>query len=630
MEKRNWSLSIALMAILLLTPVWGLAEVSITVGDGAGNPGDDITLSITFSGAEEPGVISAFSVFLDFDPRLLDVPSGSTQPTNPVAGKGADQPNVTILSRISPEEDPNRKDKFELSGVIISGPDIANGEIATLTFTIPGDLPDGYYLVGVTDTEVRDNLNVEVPSIGTSGTLTIGNPPTPTPSPTPSETPTPSPTPSEVPTDTPTATPSATPSDTPSPTPSDTPSPTPSDTPSPTPSDTPSPTPSDTPTATPTETPSPTPSDTPTPSPTPVIGAIISTTNVVGAPYAASGSYTVDIAVSNNTEGPVASYALRVYYDPASTEPTGIVDAELGGIAPNFSHSGQPQTDAQGTYMGINTLGNFDTTLNNLTLCTITFTNTASPAPSHSVVVARDGNNIPLIAPSDNALTVGAYDSSMTDPFPGGGTPTPSPTPSETPTETPSPTPSDTPSPTPTSSDTPTPSPTPVNGAIIATTNVEGDPYAVNGSFTVDIAVRNNIEDPVASYALRVYYDPASTEPTGIVDVDLGGIAPRFSNNGQPQTDAQGTYKTIATLGNLDTTQNNLTLCTITFTNTASPAPNHSVVVAPDPPNVPLISVSFLELTVGAYDSTLTDPLPGGATPTPTPTPLGAQGWYFW
>ncbi|MCB2153264.1 hypothetical protein KQI84_00130 [bacterium] len=552
MNKRDWTLSIALLAFLLLAPVWALAEVTITVGEGAGNPGHDITLSITFSGAEEPGIISAFSVFLDFDPRLLDVPKGSTQPTNPVAGIGAEQPNVTILSRISSEEDPNRKDKLEISGVIISGPDIANGEIATLTFTIPGDLPDGYYEVAVTDTEVRDNLNVEVPSTSVPGTLTIGTPPIPTPSPTPS--------------------------------------------------------------------------DTPTQSPTPVTGAIVSTMNVVGDPYAASGSYTVDIAVSNNTEDPVAAYALRVYYDPASTEPTGITDASNDGMPPRFRDGGQPQTDAQGTFKRFAALGSFDATQNNLTLCTITFTNTASPAPSHNLVVAPDPPDVPLISVLIAPLTVAAYDSTLTDPFVSWVTPTPSETPSPTPSYTPTATPTDVP----TSTPSPTPSPTPVAGAIVSTTNVVGDPYAASGSYAVDIAVSNNIEGPVASYALRIYYDPASTEPTGITDVDLGGVRPSFGNFGVPQTDAQGTYKNLFTMGNLDATQNNLTLCTLTFTNTASPAPNHSVLVAADDGNVPLISVSFYPLTVGAYDNTSTDPLPGGATPTPTPTPRGSQGWYFW
>ena len=209
MIGKTGRLLVALFAGALLLPAWGLADVTITVGDGAANPGENVTLSIMFEGAEEPGVISAFSIFLDFDAALLELNSSTGEPVNPTGGKGADQPNVTILTRISQEEDPNRKGKFELTGFTFSPPDMGNGENAKLTFAIPPDLPEAFYDITVTDTEVRDNTNALIPSNGVSGKITVGNPATPTP--------TPSPTPSDTPTPTPSATPTPTPEPTPTP-----------------------------------------------------------------------------------------------------------------------------------------------------------------------------------------------------------------------------------------------------------------------------------------------------------------------------------------------------------------------------------------------------------------------------
>ncbi|MCB2155309.1 hypothetical protein KQI84_10510 [bacterium] len=326
-------------------------------------------------------------------------------------------------------------------------------------------------------------------------------------------------------------------------------------------------------------------------SPLTALGQVtISTTNIQGDPCAPNGFWSVDIAVSGNTGPNIAAYSLRIYYDPASTLPTAISDVGLGGYPPGFNHGGDPVADAEGTYMGFDSLGNYSSTQQNPVLCRILFTNTASPAGSYSVEVAPDTPNVPLINVDFQPISVGIYDNTLTDPV-GGATPTP--TPSGSPALT------------------------------ISTVNIQGDPYAPNASWSVDVAVSRNTGPAIASYALRIYYDPASTLPIAISDVALGGYPPVFNHGGDPVTDAQGTYMGFESLGDHSSTQLNPVLCRILFSNTASPAASYSVRVAPDPPDFPLLSPYGSPISVGTYDNSLTDPI-GDATPTPTSTPTAS------
>ncbi|MCB2155953.1 hypothetical protein KQI84_13810 [bacterium] len=191
---------------------------------------------------------------------------------------------------------------------------------------------------------------------------------------------------------------------------------------------TPTPTPTDTPTATPTDTPTATPSDTPTPTPTPGPDAEIYTTNVIGNPYAASSSFTVDIAVRNNTIAPVASYTMLVTYDGDSASLVSVSDVDLGGDPPTL---GTVSGSGTSTSRLVNALGNGSSTQYELTVCRLTFNTTASPNGSHSVTIAADGLNEPLVDPSGNPISA-TFNSSETDPL--SSTPTPTPTPSPTPT----------------------------------------------------------------------------------------------------------------------------------------------------------------------------------------------------
>lgn len=333
--------------------------------------------------------------------------------------------------------------------------------------------------------------------------------------------------------------------------------------------------------------------------------AEIYTTNIQGDPYAPNSTFTVDVAVTNNSSA-ILSYFFEVHYDVSNCALTGIADGQLGGAAPALGPVAGSGAD---TYRNASTLGNFSSTLAEGTLCRLTFQTTASPAASYSITLSDSTGNEGLVSTAFSGIAH-VYNLTATDPIPGAVTPTPPP---PTPTDTPT-------SPTPTPTETPTPTPTP-NIATVYTTNIQGNPYAPNSTFTVDVALMNNIyPQPVQSYFFQVHFDANSVDLTGIADVDLGGQAPEISTN--IYGSGADSYRNISTLGNFSSTLQNGTLCTLTFTTTNSPASPYSVWITDDPINEELVAKDFTTIP-RIYNNSETNPFPVPITPIPTVTPSG-------
>ena len=164
---------------------------------------------------------------------------------------------------------------------------------------------------------------------------------------------------------------------------------------------------------------------------------------------------------------------------------------------------------------------------------------------------------------------------------------------------------------------------TEINGPALATvftTNVQGDPYQPDSEFTVDVAVRNNTQNPVQAYQFIITYNSDSAALVSVSDVDLGGNPPTFGPVFHSDTE---TTRIVGTLGNFFSIQSNLTMFRLIFQTTSSPAPSHGVTLSSDPEDVSLVD-SFFQPIPHDFDNTETDPFlktPPTLTPSPTVSP---------
>ena len=199
--------------------------------------------------------------------------------------------------------------------------------------------------------------------------------------------------------------------------------------------------------------------------------------------------------------------------------------------------------------------------------------------------------------------------------------PTPSITPSPSASPTPSPSVSLTPSPTPSisisSSPSITPTPSPTSLPIVFTTNLQGDPYDANTTFTVDVAVKNNTGAPIGAYTFVVTYDSDSVSLLSVEDIDVGATPTLGSINGS----GANTSQTLISAFNINPALTNPTLFRLTFQTSSSPAESHSMIISDHPESeFPLLGVifgSFDSVLLGIshrFDHTETDPFPKNAT----------------
>jgi len=143
--------------------------------------------------------------------------------------------------------------------------------------------------------------------------------------------------------------------------------------------------------------------------------AQIYSTNLVGNPYAPGTTFTIDVAVRNNTIAPVRSYFVRAYYDANSVSFDKAADVELGGIPPSM---GPVAGSGTNTYRNVsNFTGNINNTKYNLILVRLTFTVKSQPALGHGVRVVVAPGQPPLIDAPGNEIP-STFDSSATVRFP--------------------------------------------------------------------------------------------------------------------------------------------------------------------------------------------------------------------
>ncbi|MCB2153403.1 hypothetical protein KQI84_00830 [bacterium] len=131
---------------------------NVIIGNGGGQPGDSVDLAVTFVGSPNPADISAFEYYVTFDAAWAD----------PVVAVGADQSNLTtFIDSVSPGF-------VRVTGFITGPPNVGDGHIQTLTFTIPGAAASGTYPIQISLLEVRDTLNAVIPSAGVDGSIFVG------------------------------------------------------------------------------------------------------------------------------------------------------------------------------------------------------------------------------------------------------------------------------------------------------------------------------------------------------------------------------------------------------------------------------------------------------------------------
>lgn len=285
---------------------------------------------------------------------------------------------------------------------------------------------------------------------------------------------------------------------------------------------------------------------------------------------------TYDITPPSDASG-LATFSGRASFDGPAFDITG--ETQLDGCAPVADFSGTPTS-------GCNPL-------------TVDFTDLSTNNPTSWSWNFGDGNSSTDQNPSHQYTAQGSYTVSLTAQNDYG---------QDTETKTDYITVNDVPTADFSSSAGPTPTPTPTptpSGAIIYTTNIQGDYCAASQTFTVDVAVKNNAQNPVMAYQFNVHYDSGSVTLQSVADVQLGGNAPVL---GAVEGSGSDTWRSVGTLGNISNTLYNLTLCRLTFQTTASPASSYRIWITDDSPNIPLVDVNFSQIP-NSYDNALTDPL---------------------
>ena len=175
---------------------------------------------------------------------------------------------------------------------------------------------------------------------------------------------------------------------------------------------------------------------------------------------------------------------------------------------------------------------------------------------------------------------------------------------------------------TPTLTPTPTPGETPL--PVVYTTDVTGSPYTSGSVFSVDVAVRENVLEPVRAYFLRITYDGDSATFLG-AEAIAGELA-ADPETGPIQGAGLNTFVDIGTLGVTANNRLDVKLVRLNFLVLETVAEAYSIEVSENPENFPLVGMSFAPLP-HLYDNALTMPIPRAPEPTPTveptpPTPL--------
>jgi len=296
--------------------------------------------------------------------------------------------------------------------------------------------------------------------------------------------------------------------------------------------------------------------------------------------------YTVDVAVKNNTVAPPRSYFVRMFYNGDHFNLTQATDVELGqGAVPPVSHTlGPVQGSGLSTYRNVSAFtGNINNKKYNLVLVRLRFEAKVS-SPALWTIYVTEGQPNPLL------IDVSGNEIPATIEYPYViGTPTPSPTPSLT----------------------PSPSPTPLPPDIFKRNLhfVSANPVR----FTLDVAVRNNLYEPLMNYAIRVHYDRSLAELIEASDAGLGdGMTPPLTHViGPVQGEEADTWREVtAAGGNPASTQRDPGLVRLLF-ESKQPYPVHNSIWVGDVPTTPpLTGVSGAPIPANFINEAF--PLPGG------------------
>ena len=154
-QPHLWQSLLILGAVVYVFAESGRAAF-IQVGSGADLPGEVVVIPLIFSEAPEPEVILTFSVTLDF----------SNEFAAPTIDAGSEQPNITAFIDVI-------EGIYRVTGLILAGRNIGNGEIVKLIFSIPSTLMPGDYPITTSNLEVRDISNQVVPSTAGDGQITV-------------------------------------------------------------------------------------------------------------------------------------------------------------------------------------------------------------------------------------------------------------------------------------------------------------------------------------------------------------------------------------------------------------------------------------------------------------------------
>ncbi len=120
--------------------------------------------------------------------------------------------------------------------------------------------------------------------------------------------------------------------------------------------------------------------------------------------------------------------------------------------------------------------------------------------------------------------------------------------------------------------------------AILSTGNLTGDPYTQGATFTLDIILRNNVQAPIRSYMIRIYYNGDYVTLDRATDLGLGGSFPPSLSPAKGS--GENTYRNVSPFaGNVNNTQLNLSLVRLHFTVKTAPAKPHGVRLDENPPN---------------------------------------------
>lgn len=325
-------------------------------------------------------------------------------------------------------------------------------------------------------------------------------------------------------------------------------------------------------------------------------GAATIVTTIDSGDPCEGASFTVAVGISDNTVGPVGTYAFALLFDGTalSVGQGAVVDGQFGAA---------PSVGATAGGISISAF-NDNSTLVNGTLFKVTFT-VANPGATGPLSIAvMDFGPTPLLTTLGANLQVipHTFDNSAVTGLCEDVVATATPT---------------------SATDTPTSTP-PISGAVVSATIIDGDPCS-GSTITVALNVAGNAIGPVGTYAFEISFDPAVLSFVSAADAGLGAA---------PSTSLQSPGRVAVSAFEDNSTFVNGRLVTMVFTVLNPGATGVYSLAAADFGPTPLsttLLTGLLPIEHG-FDNSAVTGLCGQATPTatltaaptstPTPSPI--------